>query len=519
MPEMKTFTREEVAQHNTAKDCWMIIDGDVYDVSTFAKFHPGGKQTLLELGGKDVTDDFWGLHRHEVLDKYQRLKKGRVTDAPPPRPSALEESKKLSKVPFAEPAVFQGLPLPYFNKSHFALRKAMREFMADPEIIDDAFECEETMNGPSKEVRKKMAAAGLTAMGLGPGEHLKLVPGGLLGGVVKPEEFDHFHEMIVQEERVRLFCPGWEDGLEAGNAISIPVILKYGNEWMKKEVLPPLIMGDTVSCLSITEAYAGSDVAAIRTTAKKDASGENYIVSGTKKWITAGQYSDWFVTAVRTGGQKAAGVSMMLVPKSDQVICSKIKTKYSSAAGTVFIAYEDAVVPKKCLFGQEGKGFQIIMSNFNHERWMICVSNMARARMCTEETFKWAMQRKIFGTKLVEQAVIREKLAQMFSALETVTALQYEVTYSMCQKGSQSPLLGGRIALLKYTVTRSCHLIADNAVQILGGRGVTRTGMGRIVEAFHRVYKIPAVYGGSEEILADLAVRMAIKAFPPEAKL
>ena len=129
------------------------------------------------------------------------------------------------------------------------------------------------------------------------------------------------------------------------------------------------------------------------------------------------------------------------------------------------------------------------------------------------------MQRKTFGTKLVEQAVIREKLAQMFSSLETVTALQYEVTYSMCQKGSQSPLLGGRIALLKYTVTRICHLIADNAVQILGGRGVTRTGMGRIVEAFHRVYKIPAVYGGSEEILADLAVRMAIKAFPAEAKL
>ena len=246
MPEMKTFTREEVAQHNTAKDCWMIIDGDVYDVSTFAKFHPGGKQTLLELGGKDVTEDFWGLHRHEVLDKYQRLKKGRVTDAPPPRPSALEESKKLSRVPFAESAVFQGLPLPYFKKSHFALRKALREFMADPDIIDDAMECEETMNGPSKEIRKKMAAAGLTAMGLGPGEHLKLVPGGLLGGVVKPEEFDHFHEMIVQEERVRHFCPGWEDGLEGGNAISIPVILKYGNEWMKKEVLPPLIMGETV---------------------------------------------------------------------------------------------------------------------------------------------------------------------------------------------------------------------------------------------------------------------------------
>jgi len=207
------------------------------------------------------------------------------------------------------------------------------------------------------------------------------------------------------------------------------------------------------------------------------------------------------------------------VPKSEQVTVDKMKTKYSSAAGTVIITYENAVVPSSYLFGKEGKGFQIIMSNFNHERWMISVVQMARARRCTEETFKWAMQRKIFGNKLVEQPVIREKLAQMFSALETTTALQYEVTHTMNAKGSGSALLGGRIALFKYTVTRVCHLIADNAVQILGGRGVTRTGMGRIVEAFHRTYKIPAVYGGSEEILADLAVRMAVKAFPPEARL
>eukprot|EP00405_Crypthecodinium_cohnii_P012567 CAMPEP_0206442572 /NCGR_PEP_ID=MMETSP0324_2-20121206/13895_1 /ASSEMBLY_ACC=CAM_ASM_000836 /TAXON_ID=2866 /ORGANISM="Crypthecodinium cohnii, Strain Seligo" /LENGTH=519 /DNA_ID=CAMNT_0053910427 /DNA_START=77 /DNA_END=1636 /DNA_ORIENTATION=+ len=519
MPEMKTFTREEVAKHNSDKDCWMIIDGDVYDVSTFAKFHPGGKQTLLEFGGKDVTDDFWGLHRHEVLDKYKRLKKGRVEGAPKPRPTAQEESAKLSQVPYAEPAVLQGLSMPFIKDSHVNLRKAVRAFMADPEIVDDAMEAEETMRGPAPEIRKRIAAAGLTAMSLGPGAHLKLIPGGLLGGVVQPEEFDFFHEMVVQEERVRLFCPGWEDGMEGGNAISIPVIMKYGTDWMKKEILPPLLMGEKVSCLAITEAYAGSDVAGIRATAVKDAAGENYVVNGTKKWITSGAYSDWFVTAVRTGGKAHGGISMLLVPKSDQVTTSAIKTKYSSAAGTVFVMYEDAIVPKSYLFGEEGKGFQIIMSNFNHERWMICVTNMARARKCTEEVFKWAMQRKIFGSKLVEQPVIREKLAQMFSALETVTALQYEVTHTMNLKGTQSPVLGGRIALLKYSVTRACHLVADNAVQILGGRGVTRTGMGRIVEAFHRTYKIPSVYGGSEEIMADLAVRMAVKAFPPEARL
>merc|ERR550525_1252500 len=95
----------------------------------------------------------------------------------------------------------------------------------------------------------------------------------------------------------------------------------------------------------------------------------------------------------------------------------------------------------------------------------------------------------------------------------------YDITYSMNIMGPQSAEIGSRIALLKYQTTRMCHTVADNAVQILGGRGVTQTGMGRIVETFHRAYKVPAVYGGSEEIMADLAVRQAIKNFPPTAPM
>mmetsp|Transcript_70390 Transcript_70390/g.147380 ORF Transcript_70390/g.147380 Transcript_70390/m.147380 type:complete len:520 (+) Transcript_70390:1-1560(+) len=519
MPEMKTFTRDEVAKHNTEKDCWMIIDGDVYDVSSFAKFHPGGRKTLLDLGGLDVTDEFWGLHRHEVLDRYARLKKGRVSGAPPARPSAREMAAQISKVPYAEDSVLQGFTMPFMKESHIELRKAMRRLMSEPEVVEDALDCEETHRPPNMEVRQRLAQAGVTAMCCGPGDHLKLIPGGLCGGVVKPEEFDYLHEMVVQEERVRNFCPGWEDGLEGGNGISITVILKYGKDWMKQDLLMPLLLGQEVCALAITEAYAGSDVASLRTTAVKDASGENYVINGTKKWITCGAYCSWYVTACRTGGKSHGGISMILVPKSDQVKYNLIKTKYSTSAGTAFLMYEDAVVPKRNLFQEEGKGFQMIMSNFNHERWFICVNNLSRARKCTEEVFKWAMQRKVFGQKLVEQPVIREKLAQMFSVLETNTALLYQITHTMNSIGTQGAELGGRIALLKYGITRACHLVGDNAVQILGGRGVTRTGMGRIVETFHRFYKVPSIYGGSEEIMADLAVRMAVKGFPQQARL
>lgn len=512
------LTRDEVAKHCTAADAWIVIDGDVYDVTKFARIHPGGASLLLEYAGQDATEDFFGLHKLEVLDKYKRLKKGRLADAGPATPSARMASSVISKVPFGEPAHLQGFDSPYFKESHIALRKAARKFFME-ETMEDALECEATGDAPPKELRMRCGEVGIVAMVQGPGKHLALAPNGLMGGAVKPEEFDYFHELIIQEERGRTFCPGFEDGLDAACSIGVPVIIKYGNDWQKEQTLPAIFRGEQNACLAISEAFAGSDVAGMRTRAELDPTGENYIVNGTKKWITGGMYADWFVTAVRTGGKGAKGISMLLIPRSDAVQTKVIKSKYSSAAGTAYVTYENAVVPKKYLIGKENAGFQIIMSNFNHERWMICVNCIARARICTEEVFKWAMQRKVFGNKLVEQPVIREKLAQMFGGLESCTSMMYDVTHAMNLQGPQGAEIGGRIALLKYQTTRMCHLVADNAVQILGGRGVTQGGMGRIVETFHRVYKIPSVYGGSEEIMADLCVRQAIKSFPPAARL
>eukprot|EP00403_Amphidinium_massartii_P011717 CAMPEP_0178415398 /NCGR_PEP_ID=MMETSP0689_2-20121128/23530_1 /TAXON_ID=160604 /ORGANISM="Amphidinium massartii, Strain CS-259" /LENGTH=520 /DNA_ID=CAMNT_0020036715 /DNA_START=27 /DNA_END=1589 /DNA_ORIENTATION=- len=513
--EAPALTREEVAKHNTANDCWIIVDGDVYDVTKFAKLHPGGLQVLLDAAGQDATEDFYGLHRAEVLEKYQRLKKGRLADAPPAK-KKVNQATVLSRVPFAEAAYEQGFESPYFKDSHRALRKALRKFIAE-EVMPDALECEAQNKAPNPEVRKKYGEAGLIAMTQGPGEHLKWAPNGLMGGVVKPEEFDYFHEMICNEEAVRPCCPGYEDGLIGGNIIAVPVILKYAPDWLKKEVIPPIFRGEQVAVLAISEAFAGSDVAGLRTRA--EAEGDNYVVKGTKKWITTGMYADWFVTAVRTGKAGAGGISMLLVPRSEETVTTIIKSKYSSAAGTAFISYNGAVVPKKYLMGKENKGFQIIMSNFNHERWMICVGCLQRARQATEEAFKWAMQRKVFGKALSEQAVIREKLAQMFAGLEMCTSLLHDITHNMNIKGPLSAEVGARIALLKYSTTRTCHLVADNAVQISGGRGVTQGGMGRIIETFQRTYKIPSVYGGSEEIMADLSVRVAMKGFPPHARL
>jgi len=513
-----TFSLADVAAHSTKGDAWVVVDGNVYDVSKFASMHPGGTELLLEYAGKDCTEDFFGLHRLEVLDKYKRLKKGRLADAGAANPTAKELFGDISKVPYGDGPHLQGFKSPYFKESHIALKKAMRKFYAE-EVMEEALECEKTDDPPSKELRMRCGEMGIIAMVQGPGAHLKYAPKGLMGGIVKPEEFDYFHELIVQEERSRTMCPGFDDGLDSACSIGVPVVIKYGADWMKEQLLPPVFRGEENIALAISEAFAGSDVAAIRTRGELDSKGENYIVNGTKKWITGGMYSDWFVTAVRTGGKAAGGISMLLVPRSDAVQTKIIKSKYSSCAGTAFVTLENAIVPKKNLFGKENKGFGIIMSNFNHERWMICVVCIARARLANEETFKWAMQRKVFGKPLSNQAVIREKLAQSFGGVESCTSLMYDITYNMQAFGPQGSEIGSRIALLKYMTTRMCHLVADNAVQILGGRGVTIGGMGRVVATFHQVYKVPSVYGGSEEIMADLAVRQAIKGFNPIARL
>lgn len=315
--------------------------------------------------------------------------------------------------------------------------------------------------------------------------------------------------------------PGFVDSMFAGFTIGAPPLINYGTKEMKKTVLPEVLAGRKRIALAITEAFAGSDVAGLRTTAVKSPDGTHYIVNGTKKWISSGTFADYFVTAVRTGGKGAAGISMMLIPRVEGVETKLIKTAYSSSAGTAYITFENAMVPVENLMGKEGAGFKMIMANFNHERWVIAVSVNAGARVVTEECFKWASQRKVFGKPLMSQSVIREKLGMMVAAVESVDAYADLLTHQMCNMSyaEQNEHLGGPISLLKYQSTRVAHLVADQAVQTFGGRGFTKTGMGRIVETFARTYKAGAVYGGSEEIMVDLGVRQAMKFYPPNAKL
>jgi len=161
------------------------------------------------------------------------------------------------------------------------------------------------------------------------------------------------------------------------------------------------------------------------------------------------------------------------------------------------------------------------MYNFNHERWMINVMTISNCRKVIDECIKWANQRYVFGKKLIKQPIIKEKLSRMSAGLESVSHWLENITYQMnnMNYNEMSNKMAGPIALNKMQCTKVSALIASEAVQIFGGRGITRTGMGKVVERFYRSYKYAVIYGGSEEIMADLGIKQAIKNLPKDARL
>ncbi|KHN96569.1 Acyl-CoA dehydrogenase/oxidase [Metarhizium album ARSEF 1941] len=515
VPPAQTFTRDEVREHTTEDSLWCVIDSIVYDLSEFVIAHPGGESVLHQVAGQDATTAFYNLHRQEVLAKYADLAIGTIRGEKPqvivPKPG------DLSPVPYAEPLwLVRHFKNPYYNDSHRRLQKALREF-TDEHLFPEAQECETTGRLISQDMIELMSRKGILHMRLGPGKHLHGVD--LMDGAVKGEEFDYFHDMIVSQELSRTMTRGFQDGNMAGMTIGLTAVLNFANnEAWKKSIAEQVFSGKKKLCLAITEAFAGSDVAGLRTTAQKTADGKHYIVNGTKKWITNGTFCDYFVTGVRT----EKGLSVVVIERGEGVETKPIKTSYSPAAGTSYVTFDNVKVPVGNLLGEEDKGIRVILSNFNHERWTMACGSVRNARMIVEECLKWANQRLVFGKRLIDQPVIRNnpqtriRLAKMIALVEANHAWLETITYQMCHMPyeQQAQHLAGPIGLLKMSTTRAAHEIADEAVQIWGGRGLTQTGMGKHIEMFHRTYKFDAVLGGSEEILSDLGVRQVYKNFP-----
>jgi alkylation response protein AidB-like acyl-CoA dehydrogenase len=402
-----------------------------------------------------------------------------------------------SLVPFAEPAWYQGWESPYYGASHKAFRSRVRNFVESIRA--------ETEDWDEDALQGKPIDLSLFRRAWEAGVYAPQWPAAL-GGTPPEGGFDAFHDVIWLDELGRLSSSGMGAGFTI-YTMALPPLLLGGSQYLKDKVAKDVITAKKFISLAISEPYAGSDVANIRTTATRD--GDFYIVTGEKKWITFAKYADYFTVAVRTGGAGAGGISLLLLERTMPGITVRpMKLMGAWSAGTSYLSLDNVKVPVANLIGVENQGFKLIMHNFNHERFVIIVQSNRSARICLEESITYARQRTVFGQPLIASQVIRHKIAEMASRVQGIHAMIETVAYQM-RAGVASDVLGGPIALLKVQSTKAFEYCAREAAQIFGGASYVREGKGKLIERMYREVRGSAIPGGSEEIMLDLAMRQS----------
>ncbi len=371
---------------------------------------------------------------------------------------------------------------PFYTPEHAAFREMMRRFV-EREIAPNVNAWDEAEGFP-RELYKTAAAAGLLGMGY-------------------PEEYggtpsDLFFSIIASQELARAGSGGLIASLKS-HTIGTPPIVRSGSAALKARVVPEILAGEKISALAITEPDGGSDVASIRTTARRE--GDHYVVDGTKMFITSGVRADYVTTAVRTGGKGRGGISLLLIEKGTPGFTqTPLKKMGWWMSDTAALHFDGVRVPVGNLLGDEGQGFQAIMHNFNGERIGMAAGCNGFSQVCLDEALSWARQRQVFGGRLADSQVIRHKLVDMAMKINATQAMLELLAWRIMQ--GENP--AGEIAMLKNQATQTMAFCASEAVQIHGGMGFMR---GTKVERIYREVKVNAIGGGAEEIMKDLAAR------------
>ena len=375
----------------------------------------------------------------------------------------------------------------FYNESHVTWRQELRKFVSK-EIVPFVEEWEEAGEF-SRELYKKAGEFGLLGMGY-PEKY-----GGTSEGI------DIFHGIVTSEELAQ-GCGGVAASLLSLN-ISLPLIMALGTEEQKQKYIPPVIAGDKIACLGVTEPSGGSDVAGIKTKAVRD--GDHFIINGSKMFITSGMRADYYVIACRTGGPGTSGISAIVVEKGTPGFTqTPLKKMGWLSSDTAALYFDDVRVPVENLIGGENSGWMGIMSNFSQERLGLAAGMNAYSQICIDEAVTWAKDRKTFGKSLIENQVIKHKLAEMSRKVNATKAYMELLTWKVMN--GEQPIAD--LALLKVQASKTMEYCAREAMQILGGAGYLKanSGPGK-VERIYREVRVNAIGGGSEEIMLDLASR------------
>lgn len=377
-----------------------------------------------------------------------------------------------------------GLTNPFDTPERKAFRETIEAFVA-AEIRPYAFEWDEAGQVPWA-LHAKMGALGVWGFGIDE----------KYGGLGFDDPFMRMDAAVA----LAMCGAGGVPAALGGRGISLDPIQKLAHDDIRTRVLPEIISGQKGSSLGITEPGAGSDVANLTTSARPD--GDDWILNGSKTFITGGMESDYFVIGARTGDAGLAGISLFFVeadtPGFTRTALTKKMGWWASNQATLY--FDDMRVPSKNLMGQKNFGFIQIMENFNYERLSLVAGSLGMMKVCLEDSIAWAQERETFGKKLIRHQVIRHKLADMSAKIDAVQSN----LWILCAQIEAGNMPVAEICKAKFFATKALEYCASEAMQILGGAGYLR---GNRIENVYREVKVMAIGGGSEEIMKDLAVR------------
>jgi len=370
-----------------------------------------------------------------------------------------------------------------FTAEHDALRRTASQFV-DKEINPYVNEWENADIFPAHELFKKMGNLGLLGIN-------KPVENGGLG-------LDYSYQMVVVEEFGRIACGGVPMAIGVQTDMATPALARFGSKELRDEFLTPAIAGDYVAAIAVSEASGGSDVAALKTYAKKD--GEDYIINGSKMWITNSTQADFFCLLANTSDDKPhVNKSMIIVPaKTPGITLSpKLDKMGMRSSDTAQVFFDNVRVPQRNRVGAEGMGFMMQMMQFQEERLCAAAGALKGSENVINATIEYCRQRTTFGQPLIDNQVIHFRMAELMTEVEALRAL----TYSACEAHISGDDVTRLASMAKLKAGRLLREVNDSCLQYWGGIGFM---WDNIVARAYRDSRLISIGGGADEIMLGI---------------
>ena len=383
----------------------------------------------------------------------------------------------------------------HYTHEHLEIQNTLKRFI-DAEINPHVDEWEAAEMFPAHEVFKKLGQLGLL-------------------GLTKPVAYggaglDYSYAWAMAEALGHIDCGAIPMAIGVQTDMATPALARFGSDELRREFLAPAITGDMVGCIGVSEPGAGSDVASIKSHARKD--GDDYLITGQKMWITNSLQADWMCMLVNTSdGPQHRNKSLVMVPMHLPGIekAKKIRKIGMHASDTGLIYFDEVRVPQRYRIGEEGHGFIYQMMQFQEERLWAAASCLQSLANCIQWTVDWAQERHLFGATLADQQWVQFKLAEMKTELECLRAL----TQQACAQYVQGKDVLELASMAKLKAGRLNRLIPDGCLQFWGGMGFTLENK---VSRMYRDGRLGSIGGGADEVmLGIIAKTMGVAKRPP----